>query len=67
MARMSAEAVSRWGRIDILAANAGIYPHILLGDLQRRSPARSQPGYAHYGATKAAIIDGGQVLPESAG
>ena len=34
MARMAAEAISRWGRIDILAANAGIYPHIQLVDLQ---------------------------------
>src|SRR5215469_10997650 len=30
MARMAAEAVGRWGRIDILAANAGIFPHIRL-------------------------------------
>lgn len=31
---MAAEAVSRWGRIDILAANAGIFPHIPLRDLK---------------------------------
>jgi len=30
---VAAEAVGRWGRIDILAANAGIYPHIPLADL----------------------------------
>src|SRR5579862_9576956 len=30
---IAAEAVSRWGRIDILAANAGIYPHIPLADI----------------------------------
>jgi 3-oxoacyl-[acyl-carrier protein] reductase len=34
MARMAAEAVGRFGRIDILAANAGIYPHIPLADLR---------------------------------
>ena len=33
MARMAAAAIGRWGRIDILAANAGIYPQILLRDL----------------------------------
>ncbi|HUJ05919.1 MAG TPA: glucose 1-dehydrogenase [Streptosporangiaceae bacterium] len=95
MARMAAAAVSRWGRIDILAANAGIYPHIALADLRaadldqimavnvrgallamqvclpqmtRRGygrivltssitgPVVGQPGYAHYGATKAAML-----------
>ena len=30
---MAAEAVSRWGRIDILAANAGVYPAIPLLDV----------------------------------
>jgi 3-oxoacyl-[acyl-carrier protein] reductase len=30
---MAAEAVSRWGRIDILAANAGVYPPIPLLDV----------------------------------
>ena len=30
---VAAEAVRRWGRIDILAANAGIFPHIPLADL----------------------------------
>jgi len=95
VARMAAEAVSRWGRIDILAANAGIYPHIPLRDLrvadfdaimavnvrgallaiQACLPQMTeqgygrivltssitgsvvgQPGYAHYGATKAAML-----------
>lgn len=95
MARMAAAAVDRWGRIDILAANAGIYPQILLRDLrpadfdqimavnvrgallalQACLPAMlsqgygrvvltssitgavvGQPGYAHYGATKAALV-----------
>jgi 3-oxoacyl-[acyl-carrier protein] reductase len=95
MARMAAEAVSHWGRIDILAANAGIYPHIQLVDLQvadldqimavnvrgallaiqaclprmtEQGYGRivltssitgsvvGQPGYAHYGATKAALL-----------
>jgi len=89
------EALDRWGRIDILAANAGIYPHILLRDLtpgdfdhimavnvrgamlamQACLPQMlsqgygrivltssitgsvvGQPGYAHYGATKAALV-----------
>ncbi len=31
--RLAAAAVRRWGSIDILAANAGIYPHIRLGDI----------------------------------
>jgi 3-oxoacyl-[acyl-carrier protein] reductase len=30
---IAAEAAGRWGRIDILAANAGIYPHIPLADI----------------------------------
>jgi 3-oxoacyl-[acyl-carrier protein] reductase len=92
---MAAEAVRRWGRIDILAANAGIYPHILLADLEvadwnrvmainvtgavlaiqacvprmtERGYGRivltssitgsvvGQPGYTHYGASKAAML-----------
>jgi 3-oxoacyl-[acyl-carrier protein] reductase len=95
IARMAADAVSRWGRIDILAANAGIFPHIPLADLSgadldrimavnvrgallaiqaclpqmtRQGYGRivltssitgsvvGQPGYAHYGATKAALL-----------
>jgi 3-oxoacyl-[acyl-carrier protein] reductase len=95
MQRLASVAVQRWGRIDILAANAGIYPHILLRDLtvadfdaimainvrgallavQACLPQMSeqrygrivltssitgsvvgQPGYAHYGATKAAML-----------
>jgi 3-oxoacyl-[acyl-carrier protein] reductase len=94
-ARMAAEAVSRWGRVDVLAANAGIFPHIPLADIQvadldqimavnlrgallaiqaclphmtRQGYGRivltssitgsvvGQPGYAHYGATKAAML-----------
>jgi 3-oxoacyl-[acyl-carrier protein] reductase len=31
---MAQAAVQRWGRLDILAANAGIYPHIPLDELQ---------------------------------
>jgi 3-oxoacyl-[acyl-carrier protein] reductase len=93
--RMAAEAVRRWGRIDILAANAGIYPHIPLADLgltdwnrvmsinvtgaiqaiqacvprmAERGYGRivltssitgsvvGQPGYTHYGASKAAML-----------
>jgi 3-oxoacyl-[acyl-carrier protein] reductase len=95
MARMAAEAVGRFGRIDILAANAGIYPHIPFADLQVADLDQimavnvrgallaiqaclpqmttqgygrivltssitgsvvGQPGYAHYGATKAAML-----------
>src|ERR1700752_679471 len=95
MARMAAAAVGRFGRIDILAANAGIYPHIPLADLQVADldeimavnvrgallaiqaclpqmttqgygrivltssitgSVTGQPGYAHYGATKAAML-----------
>jgi len=92
---MAAEAVRRWGRIDILAANAEIYPHIPLADIAvadwdrvmainvtgamlaiqacvPRMAGRGygrivltssitgsvvgQPGYAHYGASKAAML-----------
>ena len=92
---MAAETVSRWGRIDILAANAGIYPHIALADIgvaewdqvmainvtgamlaiQACVPSMAargygrivltssitgsvvgQPGYTHYGASKAAML-----------
>jgi 3-oxoacyl-[acyl-carrier protein] reductase len=95
LARMAAEATSRWEHLDILAANAGIYPRISLRDLKAADldqtmavnvrgalqamqaclPAMTaqgygrivltssitgsvvgQPGYAHYGATKAAMI-----------
>ncbi len=94
-ARMAADAISRWGRIDILVANAGIYPHIPLAELRVADFDRimavnvrgallamqaclpqmisqgygrivltssitgsvvGQPGYAHYGATKAAML-----------
>jgi 3-oxoacyl-[acyl-carrier protein] reductase len=92
---MAAAALGRWGRIDILAANAGIYPHIPLADLDQTAwdrlmavnvrgavfavqsclPAMTeqhygrivltssitgsivgQPGYSHYGASKAAML-----------
>src|SRR5215469_10833778 len=92
---MAAEAVGRWGRIDVLAANAGIYPHIQLSDIgvadwnrvmainvtgamlaikaclppmTERGYGRivltssitgsvvGQPGYTHYGASKAAML-----------
>ena len=95
MARMADAALSRWGRVDILAANAGIYPQIPLRDIRAADldsvmavnvrgamlamqaclpPMLSQaygrivltssitgavvgqPGYAHYGATKAAMV-----------
>jgi 3-oxoacyl-[acyl-carrier protein] reductase len=93
--QLAAAVVSRWGRIDILAANAGIYPHILLRDISVADWNRvmsinvsgamlaiqaclpqmteqgygrivltssitgsvvGQPGYAHYGASKAAML-----------
>lgn len=92
---IAAAAASRWGRIDILAANAGIYPHIPFRDIgvtdfdrimainvrgamlaiQACLPQMTkqaygrivltssitgsvvgQPGYAHYGASKAAML-----------
>jgi 3-oxoacyl-[acyl-carrier protein] reductase len=92
---MVAAALDRWGRIEILAANAGIYPHIPFDQLEPATfdelmainvsgavfaaqacigPMRSkgygrivltssitgsivgQPGYAHYGASKAAML-----------
>lgn len=95
LSAMADAALSRWGRIDILAANAGIYPHIPLDELTeqawdrimainvrgavfatqvcaRHMIARSygrvvltssitgsvvgQPGYSHYGATKAGML-----------
>lgn len=93
--RMAAAAIDRFGRIDIVAANAGIYPHIPLRDLtteewdkvmainvrgalfaiQACLPQMTtqgygrvvltssitgsvvgQPGYGHYGASKAAML-----------
>jgi 3-oxoacyl-[acyl-carrier protein] reductase len=93
--RLVATALERWGQIDILAANAGIYPHIPLAELDQDTfdqlmainvrgavfasqacivPMRErgygrivltssitgsivgQPGYAHYGASKAAML-----------
>jgi 3-oxoacyl-[acyl-carrier protein] reductase len=90
-----AAALERWGKVDVLAANAGIYPHIPLAELTPESfdqlmainvrgavfaaqacirPMRSKgygrivltssitgsivghPGYAHYGASKAAMV-----------
>jgi len=92
---VAAATLRRWERIDILAANAGIYPHIPLSELtvadwnrvmainvtgavlaiQACTPAMSergygrivltssitgsvvgQPGYTHYGASKAAML-----------
>jgi 3-oxoacyl-[acyl-carrier protein] reductase len=92
---MVAAALDRWGRVDILAANAGIYPHIPLdqlsqdtfdqlmainvrgavfaaqaciGPMRRNGYGRivltssitgsivGQPGYGHYGASKAAML-----------
>jgi 3-oxoacyl-[acyl-carrier protein] reductase len=92
---MAAAAVDRFGRIDIVAANAGIYPHIPLRELtaedwdhvmainvrgalfamQACLPQMTvqgygrvvltssitgsvvgQPGYGHYGASKAAML-----------
>ena len=93
--RVAARAVEQFGRIDILCANAGVYPHIPLDELTgdqwddvmninvrgalfavqaclpamiERSYGRvvltssitgsvvGQPGYAHYGASKAAML-----------
>lgn len=87
--------LERWRRIDILAANAGIYPHIPFAELDSHQfdelmainvrgavfaaqacsrpmrdrrygrivltssitgPITGQPGYAHYGASKAAML-----------
>jgi 3-oxoacyl-[acyl-carrier protein] reductase len=92
---LAAETLRHFGRIDILAANAGIYPHIPLSGLkvgdwnrvmainvtgavlaiQACTPAMTergygrivltssitgsvvgQPGYTHYGASKAAML-----------
>jgi 3-oxoacyl-[acyl-carrier protein] reductase len=92
---VAAETLRHWGRIDILAANAGIYPHISLsglriadwdrvmainvtgamlaiqacmGPMTERGYGRivlsssitgsivGQPGYVHYGASKAALL-----------
>jgi 3-oxoacyl-[acyl-carrier protein] reductase len=93
--KLVAAVNEHWGRIDILAANAGIYPHIPLAELTRggfdelmainvagavftaqacigsmrrnrygrivltssiTGPVTGQPGYAHYGASKAAML-----------
>lgn len=95
IAKLVAAVTERWGKIDILAANAGIYPHIPFAQLTRDAfdqlmainvagavftaqaciesmrrnrygrivltssitgPVTGQPGYAHYGASKAAML-----------
>jgi 3-oxoacyl-[acyl-carrier protein] reductase len=95
VSQMAAQVLERFGRIDILAANAGIYPHINLVDITpeqwdgvmninvrgalfavqaclpsmvQRAYGRivltssitgsvvGQPGYGHYGASKAAML-----------
>ena len=92
---MAAAALEAFGRIDILAANAGIYPMVLLADIDDAEwdrvqainvkgalhaiqaclpamldagfgrivltssitgPITGQPGFAHYGASKAAQL-----------
>jgi 3-oxoacyl-[acyl-carrier protein] reductase len=92
---MAAAALDAWGRIDILAANAGIYPMVLLAEIDDAEwdrvqainvkgglhaiqaclpsmldagygrivltssitgPITGQPGFAHYGASKAAQL-----------
>jgi 3-oxoacyl-[acyl-carrier protein] reductase len=95
VAAMAATALDAFGRIDILAANAGIYPTALFDDIDEREwdrvndlntkgafwamqacvpamraraygrvvltssitgPITGHPGYAHYGASKAAML-----------
>ena len=92
---MAARAVEAFGRLDILAANAGIYPTALIDEIDEREwdrvndlnakgaffalqacvpamrergygrivltssitgPITGHPGYAHYGASKAAML-----------
>jgi 3-oxoacyl-[acyl-carrier protein] reductase len=92
---MAATAVEAFGRLDILAANAGIYPTALIDEIDEREwdrvndlnargaffalqacapamrergygrvvltssitgPITGHPGYAHYGASKAAML-----------
>ena len=92
---MAAAVLETWGRIDVLAANAGIYPMVLLADVDDAEwdrvqainvkgglhaiqaclpamldagwgrivftssitgPITGQPGFAHYGASKAAQL-----------
>jgi 3-oxoacyl-[acyl-carrier protein] reductase len=94
-ADMAAAALAAFGRIDILAANAGIYPIALIDEIDEREwdrvndlntkgafwalqacvpsmrargygrvvltssitgPITGHPGYAHYGASKAAML-----------
>jgi 3-oxoacyl-[acyl-carrier protein] reductase len=92
---MAAQALEAFGRLDILAANAGIYPTALIDEIDERDwdrvndlnargaffalqacvpamrergygrvvltssitgPITGHPGYAHYGASKAAML-----------
>jgi len=92
---MAARALDEFGRLDILAANAGIYPTALIDEIDEREwdrvndlnakgaffalqacvpamrergygrivltssitgPVTGHPGYAHYGASKAAML-----------
>jgi 3-oxoacyl-[acyl-carrier protein] reductase len=92
---MAARALAEFGRLDILAANAGIYPTALIDEIDEREwdrvndlnakgaffalqacvpamrqrgygrvvltssitgPITGHPGYAHYGASKAAML-----------
>src|SRR5262245_29890248 len=92
---MAARALDEFGRLDILAANAGIYPTALIDEIDEREwdrvndlnakgaffalqacvpamrergygrivltssitgPITGHPGYAHYGASKAAML-----------
>ena len=95
VAAMAATALEAFGRLDILAANAGIYPTALIEEIDEREwdrvndlnakgaffalqacvpamrergygrvvltssitgPVTGHPGYAHYGASKAAML-----------
>jgi len=63
--KMAAKAVELYGGIDVLCANAGVFPAMKQSEAGRvvitssiTGPITGFPGWSHYGATKAAQLRG---------